>query len=83
MALGASEQGLQAVALIALFLVQVYCLIRVYSNSNEKLLRKYFWLGPFALLISGVLSCRGRVYLIVFTGVSALLFLTATLVFDL
>ncbi len=82
MVLGASEEVLQAVALIALFLVQVYCLIRVYSNSNEKLLRRYLWLGPFALMISGALSCRGRVYLIAFAIASALLFFTATMVFD-
>ena len=83
MALGTSEGGLQAVALIALFIVQVYCLMKVYSNLNEKLLRNYLWLGPFALMISGVLSCRGRTYLIAFMIASALLFLTATLVFDL
>ena len=82
MALDLSGEGFQSGALIALFLVQAYCFLGVYANSNETRLRKYRWLGPFALLVSGVLSCRGKLYLLAFLSVSALLLGYASMVFD-
>ncbi len=43
----------------ALLVLELYLFALVFSSINEQQFRKFILLGPFALLIPGVLSRRG------------------------
>lgn len=42
-----------------LLLLELYLFARVFSGVNESRWRKFILLGPFALLVPGVLDARG------------------------
>ncbi len=67
--------------LLVLFVCQAYCLIQVFSNTHESRIRKFRWLGPFALVVPGALNSKGRSFLVVFVTVSAALMALGTHLF--
>ena len=69
-------------SLVFLFLCQLYCFFKIFSNANKAYLRKYRWLGPFALIIPGALTHRGTIFLFLFVFFSAVLFVATALVFE-
>jgi len=68
--------------LIFLFISQVYFLGKLFSCADAELLGKYRMLGPFALIIPGVLRSGGAKFLLAFLAVSAALLLFIFYIFE-
>ena len=60
----------------------MYCLAKLFSYTDEDYLGKYRLLGPFALIVPGVLKPGGAKYLMGFLVVTAALFLFALYAFE-
>ena len=69
-------------AFLTLFCFQVYCLANLFSCIDSDLFHKYRLLGPFALLIPGVLKPGGMLFLLFFFLATTLLFLVGMLFFE-
>ncbi|MDB4542713.1 hypothetical protein N9241_00570 [bacterium] len=67
---------------LTLFGFQVYCLANLFSYIDSDLFSKYRLLGPFALLIPGVLKPGGRFFLLVFLLATTSLLLAGMLFFE-
>ena len=68
---------------LTLFGFQVYCLANLFSCIDSDLFSKYRFLGPFALLITGVLKPKGKLFLLVFLLATTLLLFAGMLFFEL
>ena len=67
---------------LILFGFQVYSLAKLFSHIDAESFNKYRLLGPFALLISGVLKRGGMLFLMSFILASATLFLLGLFFFE-
>jgi hypothetical protein len=67
---------------LVLFGFQVYSLAKLFSLIDDEAFNRYRLLGPFALLISGVLKPGGMRFLVSFLLVTATLFLLGLFFFE-
>ena len=67
---------------LILFGFQVYSLAKLFSFIDAELFNRYRLLGPFALLISGVLKPGGTFFLMSFLLSTATLFLLSIFFFE-
>jgi hypothetical protein len=66
-----SYQAVQIGLFLATLFTQLYLLAQVFSAINQEKFKRLRLLGPFALLVPGVLSSRGRWLLAGFTLATA------------
>lgn len=70
---GLSEKMLVSI-FVLLLVAGIYFMAKLFSCANEEILKKYRFLGPWALMIPGALSRRGWLYFCAFSCVIAALF---------
>ena len=68
---------------LVLFGFQVYSLAKLFSLIDDEAFNRYRLLGPFALLMSGVLKPGGIRFLVSFLLATATLFLLGLLFFEI
>ena len=68
---------------LVLFGFQVYSLAKLFSLIDDEAFNRYRLLGPFALLMSGVLKPGGIRFLVSFLLATATLFLLGLLSFEI
>jgi hypothetical protein len=76
------SQSVEVSLLICFFITLVYFLAKLFSYTDEKYLRKYRLLGPFALIVPGVLKPGGFKFLLGFLIIAAALFLFVLSIFE-
>ena len=72
--IGEFPETIETTLFIFLIVSQFFIFYKIFSHADAASLLKYRFLGPFALIIPGVLKPRGVAYLCVFVIIAAVLF---------